>query len=73
MSDTPILKGRWTAFITRDQLPGKTQVVIESSDFTHDVWLHVSGDFASQNDMLKYAEAVAEKLNSLAITQSEKA
>jgi hypothetical protein len=64
------LKGTWTAFISDDRKPGETQVVIESSDFTHDVWLHVSGDFINQDEKLKYAKAVAAKLNTPDVEQS---
>jgi hypothetical protein len=36
---------------------------IESNDFTHDVWLKVSGDFVDDAQRKKYAENIAERLN----------
>lgn len=48
-------KGPWTA-----SPDGRT---IQSEDFTHDVTLRVSGDFADDTQRQQYSERLAEKLN----------
>lgn len=40
---------------------------IQSCDFTHDVRLYVSGDFASAEDGLAYAEALAARMNAMPV------
>lgn len=40
------------------------KMLIESSDITHDVTMHVMGDFASINQMRQYANTIANRLNS---------
>ncbi|BCG50280.1 hypothetical protein [Ralstonia phage RP13] len=39
------------------------KVWIESDDFTHDVLMVVSGDFATTDDKFKYAEEMCRRLN----------
>lgn len=36
---------------------------IASDDFKHDVWLTLSGDFASEDDRVRYANMIANRLN----------
>jgi hypothetical protein len=43
-------------------------VRIESDDFEHDVSLHLSGDFASDEDWNEYAQAIVDRLNERPIT-----
>lgn len=43
-------------------------VLIESDDFEHDVLLHLSGDFASDEDWNEYAQAIVDRLNERPIT-----
>lgn len=40
------------------------RLVLQSSDFTHDVCLEISGDFATTEDRIVYAEEIARRLNS---------
>lgn len=42
---------------------GKGRLVLQSDDFTHDVSLEISGDFASKEERLEYAEEIARRLN----------
>lgn len=39
------------------------QVVVQSSDFTHDVALKVAGDFRSYAQKIEYAQEIADRLN----------
>ena len=40
------------------------RMVLQSDDFTHDVALEISGDFATQAQKHEYAEEIARRLNS---------
>jgi hypothetical protein len=42
--------------------PGE-KVVLQSDDFTHDVALEISGDFASHDEKRAYAKALADWMN----------
>lgn len=60
-----------TKIISPDQGPWMVEfwkenarVVLQSDDFTHDVALIVTGDFATKEDMLTYAKALAKWMNS---------
>ena len=55
-------KGPWT--VVAGDITGKIR--IDSDDFTHDASLIVYGDFANDDDRIKYARFIADKLNSLA-------
>lgn len=54
---TPQERGPWRAATT------DSGVWLFSEDFTHDVSLHVKGDFASDAQKFAYAEMLAERLN----------
>ena len=59
-------KGVWTAnLIERTGVAGGKRdcVLLESDDFEHDVMLAVSGDFASAQQKLEYAQDLAARLN----------
>lgn len=49
-------KGPWSVF-------DMTGLVIESDDFTHDVRLHIAGDFESDKQRYAYAQGLADALN----------
>lgn len=52
---------------------GDKRVYVESDDFTHDVRLYIDGDFADDQQKMKYAEGVAYALNRfLKMTQKER-
>ena len=51
-------RGTWTVSIDGGRY------VIDSDDFTHDVRIEFSGDFADNNDSKEYAEHIAKRLNS---------
>jgi hypothetical protein len=51
-------KGPWSV-----QEWSHTRVVLMSDDFTHDVALEISGDFADHNEKLWYANALATSMN----------
>lgn len=50
-------KGPWKIFLNQDD------IIIESDDFTHDVQMKITGDFATPTQHLKYAEWIADILN----------
>lgn len=54
-----IEKGPWYAGVAETN--GK--VFVYSDDFTHDVCLYVTGDFADALQHLAYAEEIAKRLN----------
>lgn len=56
-------KGPWSVVTTP---PPETATYLESDDFTHDVRMRVSGDFATVADRELYALALAEALNAAA-------
>ena len=55
------MKDEW--YVCYDETDELGDVIVASRDFTHDVCLTVTGDFAEFNDKLKYAESIADKLN----------
>lgn len=55
--DSVIDKGPWKA-----EINGVACSVV-SDDFTHDVALHITGDFECLNQRFEYAEMIAKKLN----------
>jgi hypothetical protein len=55
-------KGPFT--VTAGDITGKIR--IDSDDFTHDASLTVYGDFADDDDRIKYARFIADQLNSCA-------
>jgi hypothetical protein len=59
--EAPSEKGPWKAEVW--EVDGVKKVVLQSDDFTHDVTLYVSGNFASFEQKVWYAELLAEKLN----------
>lgn len=61
-------KGPWSVVTTP---PPEIGTYLESDDFTHDVRLKISGDFASVADRELYAFALAEALNSAASSNVE--
>ena len=50
-------RGPWYVLRTSDS------VVVASRDFTHDVWLYVTGDFKDTPEKLEYAQEIARRLN----------
>ena len=60
-------KGPFT--VTAGDITGKIR--IDSDDFTHDASLIVYGDFADDDDRIKYAEFIANELNSCAEKDAE--
>lgn len=66
MSEPPVDTGPWTAVRWRDG-----RVVIESDDFTHDVALVVTGDFADIEQKISYAQMIAERLNAATVPQEK--
>lgn len=73
MSDEPVIlktTNDYTQYL--DKGPWETKmfpegtVYLYSDDFEHDVSLKVMGDFASSEDKLNYANALAEALNNAA-------
>jgi len=52
----------WSVLRTKDRFSNPI-VVVESNDFTHDVWLEVSGDFETIEKKESYAQTIADKLN----------
>lgn len=53
--------GRWTV----ESDPNDWKVFIFSDDFTHDVKLQISGDWANKEDQIAYAEALCSQMNSV--------
>jgi len=47
------------------------KVIIESNDFTHDVWLELSGDFKDYTQKANYAIGIIKLLNKTRITELE--
>lgn len=45
------------------QVYADRKIIIASNDFTHDVWLDMTGDFATHADRLAYAQKLVDKLN----------
>jgi hypothetical protein len=43
-------------------------VGIESSDFTHDVMMTISGDFATKSQKIAYAREICNRLNSVPLS-----
>lgn len=39
------------------------RIVLQSDDFNHDAALEISGDFATQEQKMKYAEFIRDQLN----------
>ena len=64
-----MIDNKWEAHIHADGYEDK--VYITNDDFTHDVWLWVTGDFASVDQKFLYAVSIVDALNS--IPQLEKA
>jgi len=54
-------KGPWV--VIGPPLSGRARWVVGSDDFEHDVWLHVSGDFADDDERRAYCEWLAQVLN----------
>ena len=54
-------KGPWKVLAV-----GPNYADISSDDFTHDVQISINGDFRDLKQRLKYAEALAETLNTAA-------
>jgi len=50
--------GPWSAI-----LDSKNEPAIISDDFSHDVWMRVSGDFGSAERKLEYCAEIARRLN----------
>ena len=48
--------GTWTVIVSADD------IAVASSDFTHDAYLHITGDFA-RGEKLEYAREIANRLN----------
>ena len=48
----------WTVGVT-----GEGKVFLETDNFAHDVRLYVNGDFADQEQEIKYAANLARKIN----------
>ncbi len=61
-------KGPWSVVTTP---PPETATYLESDDFTHDVRMRVSGDFATVADRELYALALAEALNAAASSNAK--
>jgi hypothetical protein len=59
--------GPWTAGRETPSSRGseKLRTYLQSEDFTHDVRLYVSGDFACPEDELAYAEGLAARMNAM--------
>ena len=61
--------GPWTA--GRETGTGRggrgLRTYLQSEDFTHDVRLHVSGDFATTEDEMAYAVSLAERMNAMPV------
>jgi hypothetical protein len=59
--------GPWTA--GRETTPRRSarglRTYLQSEDFTHDVRLYVSGDFATAEDEMAYAVGLAERMNAM--------
>lgn len=59
--------GPWTA--GRETSPSRgargLRTYLQSEDFTHDVRLYVSGDFATAEDEMAYAVGLAERMNTM--------
>lgn len=53
-------RGPWQVIEPDD---GKHDWVVGSDDFTHDVWLYVTGDFADDDQRRRYCEWLAQRLN----------
>ena len=51
-------KEMWTVGVT-----GEGKVFLETDNFAHDVRLYVNGDFADQEQEIKYAANLARKIN----------
>lgn len=61
--DYPISEtGPWSVRTFADEA-GKQKVVLQSEDFTHDVWLEVTGDFADLKQRVLYAAKLADRMN----------
>jgi hypothetical protein len=58
-------KGPWSVVLTESGWG------VSSDDFTHDVLLRVSGDFADKDERRRYCEWLAEKLNSPGLAGGE--
>lgn len=58
-------KGPWIAMLgARQGREGDIpSALITSEDFTHDVWLYVTGDFADLEQAFEYAKGIAQRLN----------
>lgn len=64
-SDTKTEKLEWSAnYERRRTIDGDVEIFVESEDFTHDVRLYVNGDFESDEQKMRYAKSIADKLNS---------
>ena len=50
-------EGEWSVIQDGDR------TIIGSTDFLHDVWLYVTGDFADVMQRQAYAELIADRLN----------
>ena len=59
MASTVKESGPWSAGVVESD--GRTYV--ESSDFTHDARMYVTGDFESAEQKLEYAQEIARRLN----------
>lgn len=54
-------KGPWS--VEAHSSDDKQKIIIQSDDFNHDVWLYLSGDFATIEDKIAYAQGLADILN----------
>ena len=63
----PVDAGPWSAGGSDDG----TKAWVDSHDFTHDVRLHISGDFADDKQRFAYAEELARRLNAAFIYGSK--
>ena len=60
-------KGPWHVLIEPEE--GRTDWYVGSDDFSHDVWLKVTGDFKDDADRLAYCEWLAGVLNAATALQ----
>lgn len=57
--ETEMDRGFWVDGLSE----GDGKVYVESDDFTHDVRLYVDGDFADDDEKIRYAKWIAKRLN----------
>jgi hypothetical protein len=61
--DAPVERGSWK-YVEDLTLSNREQrYFLESDDFTHDVRLSISGDFANDQQRRRYGEMIAGRLN----------